>query len=296
MRVFLTGATGFIGSRIAAGLIEDGHVVIGLARNEASAASLRATGARVHHGDLDDLESLRSGAAASDAVVHAGYIHDFYKFKESAEIDARAIEALGLTLAGSKRPLIVSAGLGLRVPGRIPIETDNPPVPPATPRISEEAAMALLERGVNAIAVRLPQVHNTVKQGLVTRLVEIARKKGVSGYVGDGANRWAAVNVTDAASLYRLALEYGRTGAKYHAVGEEGVGLRDIAEAIARGLNVPAVSMTPDEALTHFGPIVGTFVGRDNVASSAITQTALNWHPSGPGMIADLDKMRYSEH
>jgi nucleoside-diphosphate-sugar epimerase len=296
MRVFLTGATGFIGSALVPELINAGHQVIGLTRSDAGAKSLTAAGAQPHRGDLEDLESLRSGAAQSDAVIHTAFIHDFSKFVENCEIDRRAIEALGDALEGSKRPLLVTSGLGLLVRGRAATEDDMPPPPnPATyPRASEAAGDALLARGVNVSVVRLPQVHNTVKQGLVTFSIAVARQKGVSAYIGDGLNRWAAAHVLDAARLYRLALEKAEPGARYHAVAEEGVSARDIAEAIGRGLNVPIVSLTPEEAAGHFGWLA-MFAGLDIVASSAQTQQRLGWHPTGPGLIADLERMRYSE-
>jgi nucleoside-diphosphate-sugar epimerase len=294
MRVFLTGATGFIGSAVVPELINAGHQVIGLTRSDAGVKSLTAAGAQPHRGDLVDLESLRSGAAQSDAVIHTAFIHDFSKFIENCEIDRRAIEALGDTLEGSKRPLLVTSGLGLLVRGRTATEDDMPPPPnPATyPRASETAGDALLARGVNVSVVRLPQVHNTVKQGLVTYSIAIARQKGVSAYIGDGLNRWAAAHVLDTARLYRLALEKAERGARYHAVAEEGVSARDIADAIGRGLKVPTVSMTPEEAAGHFGWLA-MFAGLDIVASSTQTQERLGWRPTGPGLIADLEQMRY---
>jgi len=293
MRVFLTGATGFIGSALVPELINAGHQVIGLTRSDAGAKSLTAAGAQPHRGDLEDLESLRSGAAQSDAVIHTAFIHDFSKFVENCEIDRRAIEALGDALEGSKRPLLVTSGLGLLVRGRTATEDDMPPPPnPATyPRASEAAGDALLARGVNVSVVRLPQVHDTIKQGLVTYSIAVARQKGVSAYIGDGLNRWAAAHVLDTARLYRLALEKAEPDARYHAVAEEGVSARDIAEAIGRGLKVPTVSMTPEEAAGHFGWLA-MFAGLDIVASSAQTREQLGWHPTGPGLIADLEQMR----
>ena len=296
MRVFLTGATGFIGSALVPELINAGHQVLGLARSDAGAQALAAAGAQVQRGDLEDLESLRSGASQSDAVIHTAFIHDFSKFVENCEIDRRAIEALGAALEGSKRPLLVTSGLGLLVRGRTATEDDMPPPPnPATyPRASEAAGDALLARGVNVSVVRLPQVHNTVKQGLVSYSIAVARQKGVSAYLGDGLNRWAAAHVLDTARLYRLALEKAERGARYHAVAEEGVSARDIAEAIGRGLKIPTVSLTPEEAAGHFGWL-GMFAGLDIVASSTQTQQRLGWRPIGPGLIADLEQMRYSE-
>jgi nucleoside-diphosphate-sugar epimerase len=297
MRVFVTGATGFIGSALIPELIDAGHQVLGLARSDAGAKSLTAAGAQVHRGDLEGLEGLRKGAAASDGVLHLGFIHDFSKFEANCAIDKRAIEALGAALAGSDRPLIVTAGIALLAPGRIATEDDTPP--PMTPRFSEPAALALAAQGVRASVVRLPQVHDTHKQGLVTYAIAIAREKGVSAYVGDGLNRWPAVHLVDAAHLYRMALEKGaaedNSGARYHAIAEEGVPVRDIAEAIGRGLKVPVVSKSPEEAAEHFGWL-GMFAGLDCAASSALTQQRLGWRPTAqPGMIADLDNMDYSK-
>jgi nucleoside-diphosphate-sugar epimerase len=292
MRIFVTGATGFIGSAVVRELITAGHSVLGFARFDAGAKSLVAAGAEVLRGDLQDLESLRSGAAMSDGVVHTAFIHDFSKFKENCEIDKRAIEALGAALAGSDRPLLVTSGLALLASGRAATEEDAP-VPTSTsyPRASEVTAMSLLKRGVRASVVRLPQVHDRVKQGLVSYLINIARTKGVSAYIGEGLNRWAAVHVLDAARLYRLALEKGEVGAKYHAVAEEGVPVRDIAEAIGRGLKLPTMSLFAERAGEHFGAL-GSFAGLDLVASSALTQQRLDWRPTQTGLMDDLDHAR----
>ena len=296
MRIFVTGSTGFIGSAIVPELIKAGHQVLGLTRSDAGTKSLIAAGAQVHRGDLEDLESLRSGAAESDGVIHCAFNHDFSKFEANCEMDRLAIEALGSALEGSNRPLLVTSGLGLLARGRAATEDDMPPPPnPATyPRASEAAGAALLARGVNVSVVRLPQVHNTVKQGLVTYSIAVARQKGVSAYIGDGLNCWAAAHVLDTARLYRLAIEKAEPGARYHAVAEEGVSARDIAEVIGRGLNVPIASLTPEEAAGHFGWL-GMFAGLDIVASSAQTQQRLGWRPTGPGLIADLEQMRYFE-
>ena len=294
MRIFVTGATGFVGLPVVQELIKGGHQVLGLARSDAGAQALSAAGAKVHRGLLEDLDSLHSGAAASDGVIHLGFIHDFSKFQENCEIDRRAIEAIGSVLAGSDRPLIVTGGLaGLGAPGRI--ATEDSVIPPnfPMPRVSEQTALALIPKGVRASVMRLPQVHDTVKQGLVTYAVAIAREKGVSPYIGEGQTRWAAAHVSDVARLYRLALEKNETGAKYHAVAEEGVRMKDIAEAIGRGLKMPVKSISPEEAQAHFGWL-GMFAAHDLQASSAQTQKKLGWHPTGSGLIADLEKMNYS--
>jgi nucleoside-diphosphate-sugar epimerase len=293
MRVFVTGATGFIGSAVVRELIDAGHQVLGLARSDAGVKSLIAAGAEVHHGDLEDLESLRSGAAASDAVIHTAFRHDWSRFAESCELDKRAIEVIGAVLQGSSRPFIITSGVGV-AQGRAATEDDPPLSSPSLPRVSEVTAVALMARGVHASVMRLPQVHDTVKQGLVTPLVAVARAKGVSAYVGDGQNRWPAAHVTDVARLYRLALEKGTAGARYHAVAEEGVRLKDIATAIGRGLNVPVTSISQEQAQEHFG-FFGFFAGRDCPVSSARTREQLGWNPTGPTLLTDLGNMRYSQ-
>jgi len=294
MRVFVTGATGFIGSAIVRELIDAGHQVLGLARSDAGAKSLAATGAKVHRGDVEDLDSLRSGVAASDGVIHTAFIHDFSKFEANCEIDKRAIEALGTALAGSDRPLIVTSGTAIAfTPGRLTTEEDAPNSP--IPRVaSEKAAASVAAQGVRVLVMRLPQVHDPVKQGLISYMIDVARQKGVSAYVGDGRNRWPAVHRLDAAHLYRLALEKGSAGARYNAVAEEGIPLREIAEVVGRGLKVPVVSKSAEEAGEHFGWLAH-FVGADVPASSALTQQRLGWRPKGPGLIADLNAMKYFE-
>ncbi len=292
MRVFVTGATGFIGSAIVRELLDAGHQVLGLTRSHSGARALGMAGAEVFYGSLEDLESLRSGAAAADAVIHTAFIHDFSKFAENCEIDRRAIEALGSAIEGSDRPMLVTSGMATVAQGRPATEEDAHS--PAFPRASEAAAEALLKRGVRVSIVRLPQVHNTIKQGLVTYAIAVAREKGVSAYVGEGLNRWAAVHVLDAARLYRLAIEKQEAGARYHAVAEEGVLFWDIARAIGRGLNVPVLSKSSEEAAAHFGWLA-MFAGRDLTGSSAQTQRRLGWRPTGPGLLADLGQMRYFE-
>jgi nucleoside-diphosphate-sugar epimerase len=301
MRVFVTGATGFIGSSIVRELIDAGHQVLGLARSDAGAKSLAAAGAnvpgaqiKVHRGDVEDLDSLRSGVAASDAVIHTAFVHDFSRFKEVCEIDRRAIETLGAALAGTDRLLIVTSATGaVFTPGRLSTEEDAPNAP--MPRVSEQAAESVAAKGVRVSVIRLPQVHDPVKQGLITYMIAVAREKGVSAYVGDGLNRWPAVHRLDAARLYRLALEKGSAGSRYNAVAEEGVPVRQFAEEIGRGLKMPVISKSAEEAGEYFGWLAH-FVSGDMPASSALTQQWLGWRPTGPGLIADLKAMKYSEH
>lgn len=294
MRIFVTGATGFIGTHGVGQLLAAGHQVLGLARSQASAASLIDAGADVQEGSLEDLESLKEGARASDAVIHLGFNHDFSKFAENCEIDRRAIETMGAVLAGTGRPLIVTAGTaGLGKPGVPATENDgiSPDFP--SPRVSEQTALGLLAKGVSAAVVRLPQVHDTARQGLVSYAIALARQKGVSAYLGDGSNRWSAAHVSDVARLYRLALERHQAGAIYHAVGEEGVRMRDVAEVIGRGLQVPVVSLPAEEAAAHFGWLA-MFADHDLAASSLLTRERLGWKPTGPGLIEDLERMDYA--
>ena len=294
MRVFVTGATGFIGSVVVRELMDAGHQVLGLTRSEAGALSLIGAGAEPHRGSLEDLESLRSGAAQSDGVIHTAFDHDFSNFVANCEKDRRAIESLGSALTGSDRPLVITSGTGMgnAVPGQ-PATEDVFDTSHPIPRVASElAGAAMSAAGVNVSVVRLPQVHDTVKQGLITPAVEIAREKGVSAYVGDGLNRWPAAHVLDVARLYRLALEQREAGARYHAVAEEGIAVRDIAEVIGRGLRVPVAALSPEQAAGHFGWLAA-FAGLDLPASSVKTKERLGWRPSGPGLIADLEHMRY---
>ncbi len=297
MRVFVTGASGFVGSAVVNELISSGHTVLGLARSDAAAASLRAAGADVHRGDLEDLASLQSGANASDGVIHTGFIHDFARFKEVCEIDRRAIEAIGNALAGSDRPLLVTSGTGLVSPGSLATEADAP-VPGSNPRLaSEEAAAAVAARGVRVSVIRLsPSVHGDGDHGFVPLLIGIARDKGVSAYPGDGANCWTAVHRLDAARLFRLALEHSvsQTSAltRFHAVAEEAIPVRQIAEVIGRRLKLPVVARSGEDAAIHFGWFAH-FAALDCAASAAHTRAVLGWVPNQPGLIADIDRDQY---
>ncbi|CAG9192514.1 Nucleoside-diphosphate-sugar epimerase [Paraburkholderia tropica] len=294
MRIFLTGATGFIGSALTRELIDAGHDVLGMTRSDAGAQALVEAGAQVHRGTLEDLDSLRNGAAQADAVIHTAFDHDFSRFVENCEKDRLAIRALGSALAGSNRPLIITSGTGIGgghhgEPASEDVYNTSHP----NPRIaSEMTGQELLDAGLDVRVLRLPQVHNPYRQGLITPLVAVAREKGVCGYVGEGQNRWPAGHLSDVVRLYRLALEKGAPGARYHAVGEEGVTSRAIAESLSRALGLPAVSIAPAEAAAHFG-WMGMFVGMDMPASSALTRARLGWQPVGPTLIADLDEARF---
>jgi len=302
MRVFVTGATGFVGSAVVRELIDAGHQVLGLARSDAGAKSLLAAGAnvaganvKVHRGSLEDLESLRSGAAAADGVIHTAFIHDFANYGPAAAADRRAIETLGDALAGSDRSLIVTSGT-LLAQRQGALATEEDVHDPNFPRKSEDAALALAARGIRASVLRLPpSVHGNGDHGFVPRLISIALEKGVSAFVGDGLNRWPAVHRLDAAHLYRLVLEKGSAGATYHGVADQGIPTREIAEAIGRGLNIPVVSKSNEEAADHFGWIA-RFFAIDGPASSALTQERLGWRPAQPGLIADLNAAHYFEH
>ena len=293
MRVFVTGASGFVGSAIVADLVAAGHSVLGLARTDAGAAGVAALGADVHRGSLEDLDSLRKGAAGADGVIHTAFIHDFSKFKENCEIDGRAIEALGAELAGSGRTLIVTSGIALLSPGQVSTERSRPSPHAHVPRVSEQAGEAAKARGVRAMAIRLPpSVHGDGDHGFVPLLINLAREKGVSAYIGEGLNRWPAVHRLDAARLYRLALEKGSSDARYHAIGDEGVPFRDIAAVIGKRLNIPVVAKSPEEAAAHFGWFAG-FAGIDCPSTASITRDELGWRPTGPGL---LDRPAYFEN
>jgi nucleoside-diphosphate-sugar epimerase len=292
MRVFVTGATGFIGTAVVAELIGAGHQVIGVTRSDEGAERLAAAGAEVHRGTLEDPAGLAAGAAQTDGVIHVAFDHDFSNFVANCEKDRRVIEALGGALAGTDRPLLITSGVGMGIAHTGALATEdvfNAAHP--NPRVASElAGEAMLAAGANVSVVRLPQVHDTVKQGLIPYAVATAREKGLAGYVGEGLNRWSAAPVADVARLYRLALEKAQPGARYHAVAEEGISARTIAEIIGRGLGVPAVSLSPEEAAAHFGWFA-TFAALDMSASSAWTRRALGWEPTGPTLVADLEEM-----
>lgn len=290
MRVFVTGATGFVGSAVVHELLKAGHQVLGLARSESSAAALAKTGAEVHRGDLEDLASLRKGAEMTDGIIHTGFVHDFARFREVCEIDRRAVGAMAEVLVGSNRPLVSTSGTALAAPGRLATERDKPGAESRHPRVlSELAVHAAADRGVKAMLVRLsPSVHGEGDHlGFISMLTKLAREKGSSAYVDDGNNRWTGVHRLDAAVLYRLALEKGTVGAIFHAADEEGIPFREIATLIGKGTGLPVVSKTAEEIQAHFG-FVGAFAGLDCPASSALTRQELGWKPTRPGLLADL--------
>jgi nucleoside-diphosphate-sugar epimerase len=294
MRVFVTGATGFIGSAVVKELIAGGHQVIGVYRSDDKAPALAAAGAEVYRGSIDDPDSLKEGAARSDGIIHLAFNHDFSKFAANCETDRRVVEALGSVLAGSGRPLIVTSGTAIaKVPPGEAATEDAPAITSNEfPRAASEeaAAAAAATHGVSASVVRLPQVHDPERQGLISPWIAIAREKGVFAYIGEGRNRWPAAHISDVARLYRLAIERSEPGAIYNAVGEEGVPARDIAETIGRRLKVPVKSITPEEAGGYFGWLAH-LASRDMPASSALTQKKLRWRPTGPGLIADLERL-----
>ena len=295
MRIFVTGAPGFIGSRLVPELIQSGHQVLGLTRSEAGAETLRKLGAEVLYGNIEDLDSLRKGAADSEGVIHLAFNHDFSQFQKNCEDDRAAITAIGEVLLGSNRPFIVTSGTAIANSGDGKTATEESPTSTWNPRAAAEGVVKdLVARGVNASIVRLAQIHDTHKQGLVPYFTAIAREKGVAAYVGDGSNRMAAAHVSDTARLYRLAFEKAEPGAIYHAVDEEGVSMKAIAEAQGRGLKVPVISLKPEEAEAHFGWL-GHFANQDLSASSTITRKKLNWTPTGPDLITDLNNMDYTQ-
>jgi nucleoside-diphosphate-sugar epimerase len=294
MRVFVTGATGFVGSAVVRELIDAGHHVVGLARSDKAAASLTAAGAEVHRGALDDLDSLRSAAAASDGVIHTAFIHDFSDYVGACRTDRRAVQTLGEALAGSGRPFVVTSGTAMLPPGRLATEDDAPDTGAHPRAASEGAALAFAARGVRVSVVRLPpSVHSEGdKHGFVPTMIGIARAKGVAAYVGDGSNRWPAVHQLDAAHLFCLALEAAPAGARLHGVGDEGVPLRDIAGVIGRHLGLPVAAISPEEADGHF-TWLARFVSTDNPTSSSLTQKRLGWHPGRTALIPDLEEGHY---
>jgi nucleoside-diphosphate-sugar epimerase len=293
MRIFVTGASGFIGSAVVAELIDAGHDVIGLARSDQAASAVQAAGAEVHRGALDDLESLRSGAGAADGVVHTAYIHDFSRMQDSARTDLLAIETLGAALEGSGRPMVITTGTALIKPGEVATEEDSADSD-SHPRLkAEDAAKAFAARGVRTSVVRPgASVHGEGDHGFVPVLIDIARTKGVSAYIGDGSNRWPAVHRLDAANLYRLALEDATAGSVFHAIADQGIATRDIADVIGRHLELPVVSIAQQDAAEHFG-WMGMFFGIDAPASSALTQKRMGWRPARPGLLEDLEQGHY---
>ncbi|GGN29749.1 SDR family oxidoreductase [Streptomyces fuscichromogenes] len=294
MRVFVTGATGFIGSAVVRELLGAGHQVLGLARSDAAGTALKEAGAQVHRGDLTDIDGLRAAAEATDGVIHTGYHHDFSDMPGALRIELGALKAFGDALAESGRPLVVTSVTGLLTPGRLGTEADTPdPAGPGAHRAeAERAALALADRGVRVSAIRLPQVHGAGDHAFVPLLIGTARTKGVAAYLGDGTNRWSSVHRLDAATLYRKALEAAPAGAVLHAVADEGVPLRAVTEVIGRRLGLPVVSLTGEDAADHFG-WMAAFVGNDNPTSGAATRERYDWRPAQPGLLADLDQDHY---
>jgi nucleoside-diphosphate-sugar epimerase len=293
MKIFVTGATGWVGSVTVNDLIAAGHQVLGLTRSEAGAKALAASGAEIHHGSLQDLESLKSGAAQSDGVIHLAFNHDFTQIEANSADDYRAIKTIGAVLEGSTRPFLITSGVALLAPGRVATETDIQPTDIPFPRKSELAADELAQRGVHATTVRLaPSVHGHGDHGFVPILIQIAREKGISAYVGEGQNRWPAIHRLDAARIFRLAIEHGAAGGPFHAIAEEGVPFKNIAEIIGRRLNIPVVSISPEQAAAHFGWFA-MFAAIDAPASSTRTRATLGWHPEHPTLLADLDHSAY---
>ena len=293
MRIFVTGANGFIGSAVVGELLAAGHQVLGLTRSDEGSSALAAVGAQAHRGSLEQLDDLKQAAAGSDGVIHLAFNHDFSRYVANCEDDRRVVETLGSALAGSDRPLIVTSGTGMTnaAPGQLATEDGAPISSALTPRAaSEEAAASAAAKGANVSVVRLPQVHDTRRQGLISYAIALAKEKGVSAYVGDGHNRWPAAHVLDVARLYRLALEKAERGATYHAVAEEGVPLRAIADVVGRRLGLPVTSITPEQAEGHFGWLA-PFASRNLPASSEQTRRRLDWQPTGPGLIADLEQL-----
>ena len=292
MRVFVTGATGFIGTAVVQELLAEGHSVLGLARSDASAATLAALGVDVQRGDLSDHEALAAGARATDGIIHLAFIHDFSTYLANAETDRRAAAAMADALAGTGKPLVATSATAILAQGRLALETDASD-PAGHFRASSELVLSAAERNVRVSVVRLsPTVHGAGDHGFVPALIGVAKKTGVSAYVGDGANRWPAVHRSDAARLFRLALEKAAPGSRLHGVAEEGIPMRTIAETIGAGLGLPTRSLAPDEAAAHFDWLA-RFVGIDNPTSSTITRETLGWHPTGPDLLTDMQESGY---